>query len=173
MKKNSFIYVIAIALITIVACSKESNDLAPNAKRLNPLSVRSLARCTDTAHYQFIPMDSANRMINSYLYSINYTMNDTDLRSLSINADSIRLYLNSNPGISSVKLMFAHTLNYINSGGEGQYAGYQSGALTIIMAGYDRSGNYIYMPTGMVIDHATPCPASCPTVGDAAFDLLR
>jgi hypothetical protein len=175
MKNKYFIYSVIIALASVVACSKESSEVNPGAKRKATAFAR-LDFPSDSSKCQFIPVDSANKMINSYLYSINSTVNDSDLRSLIINADSIRAYLNVNPNIRNVKIMFAHTLNYINAGYGGQYAGYQSGALTIIMAGYDGSGNYVYMSMGsgaMVIDHALPCPASCPGAGTAAYDILE
>ena len=73
--------------------------------------------------------------------------------------------------------MFAHTLSYINSGGKDQYAGYQSGALTLVIAGYDSAGNYVfyYYPKTtcpMVKDHFQPCPDNCPQQGTASSDTL-
>ena len=117
-----------------------------------------------------IPVDSANKMIQSYLGSIN---NDaSDLKSLIFDADSLRALLNNQPQIKKVRLFFAHTLSYINSGGQDQPCGYQSGALTVVMGGYDVNGNYLYYPAGRVPDTGIPCPTSCPTTGEAASDLL-
>jgi hypothetical protein len=110
-------------------------------------------------------------MINSYLYSINSQQNDSDVRSYIINADSLRAYL-SNAEIKNVKLMFAHTLAYIDAGQTGMPAGYQSGALTIVIAGYDATGDYTYYGGGYVLDHAVPCPYTC-APGDAANPLLQ
>src|ERR1700761_9069972 len=42
---------------------------------------------------RFIPIDSANRMISSYLESIDYTHNDSDLRSIIFEADSLEKYI--------------------------------------------------------------------------------
>jgi len=123
---------------------------------------------------QFIPIDSANTMLGSYLNSVNSLVNDTDLRSVIINADSLRRMLNDSSlgKIASVKLMFAHTLSYINGGGANQYCGYQSGALTLIIAGYDNAGNYLYYPANAVLDFDAPCPANCPPTGSASGDIL-
>lgn len=118
----------------------------------------------------FIPVDSANRMIQSYLNSIG---NDAgDLKSLIFDADSLRALLSDQPQIKKVRLFFAHTLSYINSGGEGQPCGYRSGELTIVIAGYNTSGNYLFYPAGKVPDTGIPCPSSCPSSGEASSNLL-
>jgi hypothetical protein len=131
---------------------------------------------SDDTSCNYIPIDSGNKMISSYLNSINYQQNDTDLYDLIYNADSLRSYL-SDKRIVSIKFMFAHTLDYINSGGKDQYAGYQSGALTFVIAGYDSNSNYVffYAPKSlqaMAMDHCQPCPHNCPTTGSAASDFL-
>ena len=136
-----------------------------------------MSAMTNPSYSRYIPVDSANKMISSYLNSINYQQNDTDLRSLIFNADSLVAYLTT-AKLANVKLMFAHTLDYINNGGQDQYAGYQSGALTLVVAGYDTSGNYVYYSypgtnTKMVLENSMPCPINCPTSGTAANDLLQ
>lgn len=121
-----------------------------------------------------IPIDSANRMISSYLNSINYTVNDSDIRSLILDADAFRDFL-GHPTIGSqveqFKVSFAHTLDFINSGHENQNAGYQSGALTIVITGLDDNGNYVHYPGGLAIDNASHCPPSCPA-GTGGNNLL-
>lgn len=111
-----------------------------------------------------VPNDSANKMINSYLNSINYSVNDTDLQSLTLDADAFRAYLDD-PVVGSqvdrFRISFAHTLNYINSGHGGQNAGYRSGALTLVVVGLDETGNTVYYPGGQSINNATHCPPSC------------
>lgn len=124
----------------------------------------------------YIPAQEANIMISSYLNSINYQQEDTDLHALIYNADSLRSYL-SDPNVASVKFMFAHTMQYIQQGGLNKYAGYQAGALTFVIAGYDKNGNYVfhYNPkttNPMVEDHCDPCPSSCPPNGSASADTL-
>jgi len=113
-------------------------------------------------------------MLTSYLNSIHYTQNDTYLRSVIFDADSLRRLLNDNSHgeIKHIKIMFAHTLDYINGGHADQMAKYRSGALTLIIAGYDDEGNYIYYPLGKVLNNGIPCPTSCPATGTATDDLL-
>ncbi len=123
---------------------------------------------------KFIVIDSANKMLGSYLNSIHYTMNDTDLQSLIIDVKQLRQYLDSNPTgeqITHLKLMFAHTLSYANSPMANTNAGYQSKALTIIVAGYNDSGKYIFYNNNSVLDYTQPCPPICPP-GKAGSPLL-
>lgn len=176
MKKN-IVFVTVIICLSIIACTKK-NQTAPaanNAPAVKPnISVRSLNLSTDGGGSQFITKDSANKMIQSYLTSINYQQNDTDIKCFIVDADSLRKYLNdtSKGKITSVKLMFAHTLAYINAGGYGINAGYQTGAITIIVAGFDANNNYIYANQNMVLDHMKPCPYNCPS-GSAGSNFLQ
>ncbi len=129
---------------------------------------------TDTCR-EFISMDTANLMIASYLQSINANTNDSDLHALVIDADCLREYLNDER-IAKVKVMFAHTLEYVNNGGQNQYVGYQSDKLTVIVAGFDSRGDYVYHRQGnesTVLNHAVPCPAQCPPRGTASYNLLN
>lgn len=174
--KKVIAFITVITCITVIACTKK-NQTAPaatNSPVVKPnVSVRLLGLPEDNGGSLFIPKDSANKMITSYLTSISYQNNDTDLRSFIIDADSLRKYLNdtSKGKITNVKLIFAHTLAYINAGGYGVNAGMQTGAITIIVAGYDANNNYIYANTNMVLDHMKPCPYSCPS-GNAANNTL-
>lgn len=120
---------------------------------------------------KFISLDSANKMLQSYLSSINYQQNDTELHAIIFKAADLRQML-SDGRITNIKIMLAHTLDYINAGGAGEYCGYKSKELTVIIAGYDSSGNYIYSPSGRVLEMGAPCPTSCPAAGTAASDLL-
>lgn len=120
---------------------------------------------------KFIPLDSANKMLQSYLASINYLQNDTELHSIIFKAADLRQML-ADPKTSNVKIMFAHTLDYINAGGSGEYCGYKSKELTVIISSYDSAGNYTYTPAGKVLEMGAPCPTSCPKMGNASNDLL-
>lgn len=115
---------------------------------------------------QPIPIDSANKMLNSYLASIQGS--DTALHSLSFDADTLIRYLTdtSRGKIKTVRLMLAHRLDYINSGHYGRNAGYDADALTLVIAGCDTSGNYIYNSRNMVYDYCFPCPHNCPGGND-------
>ncbi len=167
MKKT--LLVILVLCITVAACrkdnTKDSTMVTPSTTNGNNGTTQQTAArlpmgMAGGVSSQFIPVNVANEMINSYLNSINYTMNDTDIRSFSVNADSLRALL-ANTSIKNVKLVFAHTMNYINAGYAGVPAGYQAGAMTIIIAGYDVSGNYVFYNGSSVLDHLTPCPYSC------------
>ncbi|OJW80279.1 MAG: hypothetical protein BGO69_05455 [Bacteroidetes bacterium 46-16] len=151
------IAVIVLAAIMFSACSNQN--------------------CGEVPDYTgFIPKDTANIMISSYLTSIASDSTPKpapNLNSLIIDAKELRTYLNNNRNIAHVKLMLAHTLKYINEGNAGKYAGYRSDALTIVVAGYDSAGNYIFAPGNTVPDHCGPCPDFCPVSGTAANNLLQ
>lgn len=153
---------IAISAIVFTGCNQKSNS--DNHKTLQPI--------LSSVDPGYIRSDSANKMIRSYLKSLDsLPIADTPmLKSLIIDAGSLRDYL-SDTSIKSVKLMFAHTLSYINLGHEGK-PGYNSDALTVVIAGYDGNGNYVLKDDSLALDHARPCPRNCPSSGTASFDLL-
>lgn len=163
MKKLTLVGAASLALF-MTAC--ESND----AKKESPRLGRN-----EEIPKGYIRVDSANKMIQSYLTSIAIDTpsgSAPELNSLIMNADLLRDYL-SDPSIKEVKVMFAHTLSYINDGNQGKPASYRSDALTIIFAGYDRAGNYIFSREKMVPNHAMPCPRNCPDFGSASNNLLQ
>lgn len=144
--------------ILLMACEPAQTD---SSTRSNSSGNLQSAYPTESA----IPLDSANKMINSYLTSINASTDTTKIQSLIFDAEPLRYYLNdmaSSGDITKVKLMFAHSLDYINSGNQGVNAGYQTGALTIIIAGYDEDGDYILYPGSTALNKATFCPPICP-----------
>ncbi|MBS1773645.1 MAG: hypothetical protein JST82_12365 [Bacteroidetes bacterium] len=158
---------LSLIIIIFAACNNgdappQTSDTAAAPKMMFAEADTTTDTCTSC-----IPKDSANKMISSYITSLNGNPDDVNLYSLIIDADQLRLYL-SNTNIKHVKLMLAHTLEYINSGHSGQNCGYKSGALTLIIAGYDASNNYVYYDANMVMDHMLPCPSSCPSSGTAA-----
>lgn len=171
MKKAMLLSAALFALFA--SCETPSGDAGgkdSTASTTTTTDTRSMsASAVDSS---FIPVDSANKMIGSYLSSI--SSDSTNLKSIILNADALREYLTSDSGknISSMKVMFAHTLPYINAGNKGVPCGYKSGDLTIILAGYDANGKYIYGPTKSVLDRGGPCPSFCPLNGQAASDIL-
>ena len=186
MKRKLFI-ALCIATI-IVACNKEKSEVNPSNDSASQYGSASRTGATSsggefTPHFtdrtigrgtissQFIPSDTANEMINSYIYSVSSGSHASDLHAFSIDADLLRTYL-ANTSIKNVKLILAHTMDYIHSGFRGVYAGMQPGAVTIIIAGYDNDGNYVYKDGSFVLDHASPCPYTCPP-GAAGDDLLH
>lgn len=166
--------IIALVLVlSLVACQKKEKELLPGSDAANTSAssggnsnITSMARFTpgsDVAYSQPITKDSANRMIQSYLTSINYPSNDSSLTSLTFDADTLRSYLND-PGHSKIvtlKFMLAHKQAYMNSGHYGQYAGTRSNALTLVIVGLDDDEKYVYSRTSNVYDHLGNCPDRC------------
>jgi len=148
------IHLISVALIALFTSSCSD----PSSK----------AQQSETATH-FIPLDSANKMIESYITST-ANLPDTSLKSVIFDADEFREYLKDKE-IKKVKIIMAHNLNYINKGNGGKYAGYNSSVLTFVIAGYDNQGNYIFH-NGMAMDRGLPCPVFCPNMGTASNDLL-
>lgn len=115
----------------------------------------------------FISVDEANSMIKSYLTSIQYPGNDSDLRSLLYNADSLRAYL-KDTSIRQLKMMFANT----NESSDAATVYGQD--VTLIIAGVDASGNYrLYKGNAAAaLDRAIPCPKNCMVEGTASRDTI-
>lgn len=168
-------------LLSLIVCASSCNDSCRNHNDRKEITCRPTRKCPPHAHSgqtdssSFVSIDSANKMISSYLASIDAPQDDTDVYSLILNADSLRAYL-SDTRIKNIKIMMAQTLSYINSVGFGQYAGYQCGALTNVIVGYDSMGNYVYYISPgrppMVMDHLCPCPYMCPEKGSAQSNVI-
>jgi hypothetical protein len=170
----------SVILLSLIVCASSCNDSCRNHNDRKEITCRPTRKCPPHLHDQadsssFVSIDSANKMVSSYLASINYPQDDTDVYSLILNADSLRAYL-SDTRIKNIKIMMAQTLSYINNVGYGQYAGYQCGALTNVIVGYDSLGNYVYYISPgrppMVMDHMCACPNICPERGTAQSNLF-
>ncbi|MBS1614920.1 MAG: hypothetical protein JST06_02265 [Bacteroidetes bacterium] len=175
MMKLHTLLALFLSSIILASCGNGGGSTSNNHKADSP-ATRVNTFVGGGAGYTtvFIPTDSANKMISSYLQSVDSNgggSTDSSLHSLIFNADSVREYL-SNPAIKHVKVMFAHTLEYINAMGSGHNVGYERGALTVILGGYDEQGNYIFYKTNQVPEHANECPIKCPITGTAANDLF-
>lgn len=164
----------SILLLTCAAvlwsCGKKTNTQSNNPSE--DTTVVSNTAPLSVSYAGFIPIDSANKMIGSYLSSIEAESSYDPLYSLLLDADELRVFLSDND-IHGVKVMLAHTLDYINNGNEGLPAGYKSGALTIVFAGYDVDGDYVYAPGDLVPNEANPCPPLCKANGTAVSNLLE
>lgn len=170
--KPTILFTAIISGFMLLACNKKETEAAkPSANAQNNLSAMERKFPDNYPFSSFICVDSANRMLGSYLSSINADNNDSDIHFLVCNADSLRAYL-SDTRIKNVKLMFAHTLEYINEGNYGKKAGYTNGNLTIIIAGYDVNGTYIYRNGNTVMEHFQACPVYCDDVIGAASSSL-
>jgi len=163
-------------LFLLACCALSSKGLAQGASA-NPSPSAANAAVAGTpgggSNPFFISVDTANKMLGSYLSSINADAdNNMNVQSFIMDADAIREYL-SNPSIKKVKIMLAHTLTYINTGNQGVNCGYKSGKLTVILAGFNGESNYIFAPGNMVVDQAIPCPTACEVVGTASDMYLH
>lgn len=179
MEKKMFLFVIAVSIF-IFSCTSGGNRTG-NATAGNSDTTVGTGDSTigsgEDSFCNFIPKDSANKMINSYLGSITSTANDSDLYSLIVDVAKLNAYLNTTGTAgqkpTKLKIMFAHTLDYINGGGQNRNCGYKSGKLTMVLAAYDSAGNYIYMNGNKVLERLQPCPSYCPTTGNAASNTLQ
>lgn len=173
---------LSFLLVVTAACAGRahagSNDGSADTDSLTqsfttPTSSAATAGYYGSTSAYFIPVDSANKMLGSYLASINADVDtSTNIQSFIVDADALREYLSDN-SIKKVKVMLAHTLNYVNSGGDGVNCGYRAGKLTIILAGYDADKNYIFAPGNKVLDNSIPCPTQCEIMGTAADMTLH
>lgn len=107
-----------------------------------------------------IPVDTANRMILSYLNSIDYSNNTKEIRSFITDTESLLDYLDDSR-IKKVKIFLAHNLDYINAGYEGQRPKANQNALTLVIAGLDSADHYVATESAGVFDQLNPCPDQC------------
>lgn len=165
MKKKITLFVFA-ALCAIVSCTKESGTVSGSAypsatSSNNGYNGQTAARMSSAEGYsKSISVDTANRMIQSYLTSVGYPSADTALKSLSFDADSLRSYL-ANPNIVTIKFALAHRQTYIDAGNYGHNAGLNPNALTLVIVGVNEDNNYILNKYNGVYDHMAPCPSLC------------
>lgn len=166
--KKGITSIIALAICTalIMACTKESGTIgklpAPQAHHGLLSGTGIAARPSGADYSQSIPIDTANRMITSYLTSVGYPSVDTALRALSFDADTLRAYL-SNPNIVTVKFMVGHQQAYMNSGKTGRAAGMNPAAITFVLVGLNSSDQYVRNSQSGVYDHFSLCPYECPS----------
>lgn len=156
------------------ACKKDSNPTEPlNVSGTSSGGAGNYGgrpslqfRYSGADYSQAISIADANSMIQSYLTSIDYPNNDSDLRSLTFDADTLRSYLNdtTHGRIVTLKLMLAHTPAYMQNS-YGKPAGLKAGAITLVIVGLDENDRYIYNRDNKVYDHGHPCPSLCDNAG--------
>lgn len=168
--KHILPFVTLLTISIIGACTKDSDPIggastqvvatgAPGAAVTVLTSAQ--ARLSSTTYSQSISLDTANKMLGSYLTSVGYPAVDTAIRSLSFDADTLRAYL-QNPEIVTLKFMLAHRPEYANSSRAGKFAGMRPDALTLIVVGMDDNQQKVLNSRGGVYDHLSPCPTQCP-----------
>jgi len=168
--KSAFLFLSAVAFCMVLSCNRQANtDPGADATPVKATSgvSNSNSRIVGAEFSQPISLDTANRMITSYLNSVNYPQMDTAVRSLAFNADTLRSYLND-ARITSLEFVLAHQLSYLNGGSNrfGKNIGMKPGALTIIAVGLDNNGAVVRNSSNGVYEHAMPCPTNCPNIAD-------
>lgn len=167
--KSKFTIVSLLVLSVFFACNKSDRNEALTATSANGntaqqnggnRNARKLFTPGDN-YSKSIPIDTANKMILSYLASIHFPSQDTSLRCLYFDADTLRAYL-SDPNITTVKFVLAHQQNYLCAATYGKFIGMKPNAMTMIIAGVDDAGVLVKNTKGEVYEHAMPCPNNCP-----------
>ena len=163
--RRIYILTLFVASISSPGCKKDpaTTSLPQTPKPSSGTNHSSAMRYSGADYSQPIAIDTANRMIQSYLASINPASNNTILRSMTFDADTLRSYL-LDSDIKTVKFMLAHTPAYMNSGRYGQDAGNAAGAVTFIIVGLNEDNDFVYNAQGKVYDHIRPCPTNCDDV---------
>jgi hypothetical protein len=162
--KSTFLLTSAAALCLFTACNKPNAGSNPTTDATRTVVVNPEVRHSNArmgaAYSQPISLETANEMIGSYLKSVNYPYQDSAIRSLSFDADSLRAYL-ADSRIKTMKFVFAHQPAYLTSEKAGTYSGMKPGVLTLIAVGVDNNNTLIRNTSGGVYEHALPCPVSC------------
>jgi hypothetical protein len=162
MKQSLFIAVILILVST--SCKKDTQDLQSGTQQTpnTTPSFNALFRYAGEDYSQAVTIPFANNLIQSYLTSIKYPSNDSTLRSMTFDADSLRNYLNdtTHGKIVTLKFIFAHQPSYVQNN-YGRQANFNGRVMTMIVVGMDEDDRYIYNRNNMVYEHFYPCPATC------------
>lgn len=152
---------IALALfIGLVSCGDTKQNVKDHSESCSNIN-------------SYLPIDSANKMISSYLNSIQYQNNDTDVRSFIVDANALRCYLNSEEGlnVSNLKISFAHNASTAYSADSNVNCGYNGKHLAIVITGFDTLGNNVIHPKGLCFDRGVWKPLF-QISGNASNDLI-
>lgn len=173
MKQILLLASAAMTLTLTQSCNRHEAATDPGANSVktyvtNPGVSHNAGRLVTEGYSKPIAIDSANKMISSYLTSVGYPYVDSTIRSLSFDADTIRNYL-QNSSITTLKFYLGHQLSFLSNGANfGKNIGMQPGKLTVICVGLDDNGNVVRNTSNGVYEHAMPCPNSCgPASSDA------
>jgi hypothetical protein len=164
--KQALLFATAALTLSFTACNRHEAAVEPGATSVKTYTTNSggnaMGRLSGQYYSSSIAIDTANKMIGSYLQSIGYPQKDTTIRALSFDADTVRAYL-ADTSIKTLKFFLAHQLSWLD-GGSGRFGkniGMAPGKLTIIMTGMDDVGNIVRNTSNGVYEHAFPCPTSC------------
>lgn len=115
-----------------------------------------------TTNGQAISVSTANGYIEDFIDNF-YDTGKVPVKSLIMDAGLLRSYL-SDTTIENVKFMLGERTVDVN--------GTPTQTLTLIVAGYNQSGDYVLLPNNQILDNMAPCPTRCPSTGDAANDYI-
>lgn len=164
MKKQFFI----LSSVLLAACQNAQTTVP------NETDTAKVQQIVSRQESSFIPVDSANKMVTSYLASVNHPQNDSAVLSFTFSASELRRLLDSvdHPdSLKEVQIRLAHSLDYINNGPHATPAGFNKNALRLLISGVDNKGNTILL-NNEVMNYSMPCPNSCPP-GTAALPLFN
>lgn len=170
MKKNTLLWCFVCTLSAIIfgiclqACLKSDGAPRFDQRRLDWLDGKADERFEMPPSGQHLSIDTANRMIRSYLSGINYKVNTEAIRAWTVAADSLRSYA-KNSSVKYFTFTLAHTLDYMLSGHEGLRPDSNSHAYTLIVKGLNASYQTVTLPDGKVLDQMVPCPDLCVDTG--------
>ena len=175
MKSKALLVIASFALLATAACNQKKDQTPDSGVTRTAVSTahttQTNGRLVPTGYSKSISLDTANRMIGSYLESVGF-MNgiDSAVRSLAFDADTLRNYL-SDTRITSLELFLAHQQSYLNADASrfGKNIGMRPGAITVICVGFDDDGKVIRNSSNGVFEHAYPCPVSCPASASDGF----
>ena len=157
-----------LATASMSACKKESETVVAPTKTTtdsNPMyglsnfDPKGMSRYSGELYSQSISIDAANSMIGSYLSSVHFPAQDTAIRSMAFDADTLRSYLADN-SIKTIRFYMAHTPTQTQLK-PGVYAGYNPQAMTMIIVGYSQSDSLVRNKRNGVYEHLYPCPTYC------------
>jgi hypothetical protein len=152
-----------VGMYLVLGCTKQNatvgTSTTPSTSNVG-FNGHTVARMAGPGYSQSIPLDEANRMIQSYLTSVNYPSVDNSLRALTFDADTLRKYL-SDPKIVTIKFVLAHQPAYINSGNFGKPANMNPQAMTMVIVGLNDNNGYVLNQDNGVYEHMNPCPTYC------------
>lgn len=116
----------------------------------------------DTTNGAEVTVATANSYITKFITDY-FDSGKVPVKSMIMSADLLRDYL-SNPAVENVKFMLGAR--------DVDISGVPTEVLTLVVGGYDAVGDYVLTPSGNILDHMSPCPNECPTIGNAANDHI-
>lgn len=147
-----------LSLVFLAACQNAQTS------ETNPSGTAKMQQLVSNGPSSFIPKDSANKMVSSYLSSINHPQNDSAVLSFTFSASELRKLLDSvaHPdSLKDIQIRLAHSLDYINNGPHTTPPGFNKNALRLLISGVDYNGNTILL-NNEVLNYSRPCPNNCP-----------